>query len=170
MRKFIIYFILVLLIALIGWFYVVENKKDKTEIKEQKAKIELLMKKRDSLTDRIALLTEERDKIVYEQKFYETQVDSLQEILDRLPTNTPCEHELVLTQDQNESLKGALKKCKEAQVLDYKVAEGYAEMVINHEVTCPEEIKLAKKEEEKKGKFWKILAAVGWGLAVALAI
>lgn len=170
MRKETLTIIFVFLALLSGYFYYLERQKAENEIVEMSKRVYKLQTEREVLEDSLKLWKLEARNADVLLALYKQRADSLGEHIKNLPKDTPCEHELALTQEHRDRVQLALEKCEEAKGIHVQVSKGYADLVINHEVSCPEEIKLAVKEEKKKGRIWKWVAGGGWLLVFLLVI
>lgn len=149
-------------IAILCYVFYIRIGDKNTTLDIMYASVEQLRIERDSLIKDIDTLKLQKRNVEILGALSEKRADSLEDHISNLPKNTPCQHRLALEIETKEAYKDALEKCKEAKTIGDRVTHGYAELVVNHEITCPQLVAIEAEECNQKGKFWKWVAGIGW--------
>lgn len=119
----------------------------------------------DSLLNKYAILE-------YDMGVLEGKADSLGKVAESL--EMPCEHELELRKKENDFVRMALKKCKEAKTIQ-TTRVGLSEIMVANQVELrSEQIIIYKSDlkQEKRKSFFKGMGAGGLlvGILIILAL
>ena len=162
------YALAVVLAVIIGIMYF-DNKDSVETISTLEGVLQTQLDERNGLITEIDSLEGALTDLEVSESFLEAQVDSLGELIIK-DSGKSCEHVLGLYKEQNKVLKASVEKCKEAKEIQRAEIRGYQDLVINYEVSCPTEIKLAVAKEHKEKKFLKWLERAGWVTLVVVIL
>lgn len=156
--------ILILLAVIIGLIFIWKGDSQKVK-KIHKNRIDSIQKINFKLLFDIGDLKDEVSVAEMLQEEAEILADSLQKEASQ-PIS--CEHELIIRKKENNALRGALNKCKEAKVLQAVTIKKYDSIIVNHEVIVVNYKDMEKIDKKEKKK--SFLKGLGVGGAVVLLI